>query len=162
DAQRNFLLATSVFSTFDVAIAQALGGSDFIVELRRGAAFFNEISPGRYRYHDLFAAFLETELRRLGDSAWAGVLCYGGQWMEDRGEAASAIGLYTKAGDAGSILRVVERDGFALFERGHADALSSALDAVPDAIRNASAAALGLRATLDAARGHFDLCRRGF
>jgi ATP/maltotriose-dependent transcriptional regulator MalT len=162
DAQRNFLLATSVFSTFDVGIAQALGGSDFIVELRRGAAFLNEISPGRYRYHDLFAAFLETELRRLGESAYAGVLCYGGQLMEERGEAAAALGLYTKAGDAGSILRVLERDGFALFERGHAEALARALDAVPDAARNAHAAALGLRATLDAARGHFELCRRGF
>ncbi len=162
DAQRNFLLATSVFSTFDVGIAQALGGSDFIGEMRRGAAFLNEISPGRYRYHDLFAAFLETELRRLGEIAWAGVLCHGGQLMEERGEMAAALTLYTKAGDAGSILRVIARDGFALFERGHGEALSSALDAVPHAIRNANAAALGLRATLDAARGHFDLCRRGF
>lgn len=162
DAQRNFLLATSVFSTFDVGIAQALGGSDFIAEMRRGAAFLNEISPGRYRYHDLFAAFLETELRRLGESTWAGVLCHGGQLLEERGDVAAALTLYTKAGDAGSILRLIERDGFALFERGHADALSCALDAVPDAVRNANAAALGLRATLDAARGHFDLCRRGF
>jgi LuxR family maltose regulon positive regulatory protein len=162
EAQRNFLLATSVFSTFDVGIAQTLGGSDFIADLRRGVAFLNEISPGRYRYHDLFAAFLETELRRLGESAWAGVLCYAGQLMEERGESAAALVLYTKAGDAGSILHVIERDGFALFERGHADALAAALDAVPDAIRNANAAALGLRATLDAARGHFDSCRRGF
>jgi LuxR family maltose regulon positive regulatory protein len=162
-AQRNFLLATSVFSTFDVGIAQALGGmNDFIGELRRGVAFLNEISPGRFRYHDLFAAFLESELRRLGESAWAGVLCYGGQLLEERGEHAAALALYTKAGDAGSILRVVEHSGFALFERGHADALAAALDVVPDAIRNTHAAALGLRATLDAARGHFDLGRRGF
>ncbi|MBV8332867.1 MAG: hypothetical protein JO192_09055 [Candidatus Eremiobacteraeota bacterium] len=161
--QRNFLLATSVFPTFDVGIAQALGGTDeFIADLRRGVAFLNEASPGRFRYHDLFSAFLDSELRRQGESTWAGVLCYGGQLLEERGEAPAALALYTKARDAGSILRLMETTGFALFERGHGDALSAALEAVPDAVRSGSAVALGLRAMLDAARGHFDLCRRGF
>jgi LuxR family transcriptional regulator, maltose regulon positive regulatory protein len=162
-AQQNFLLATSVFSTFDVGVAEALGGmQDFINDLRRGVAFLNEIAPGIYRYHDLFTDFLESELRRQGESAWAGVLCHGGQLLEDRGDDAAALALFLRAGDVGSILRVVERSGFGLFERGHGDALSAALDIVPDSIRNANAAAVGLRATLDAARGHFDLCRRGF
>jgi LuxR family transcriptional regulator, maltose regulon positive regulatory protein len=162
-AQQNFLLATSVFSTFDVGVAEVLGGMvEFINDLRRGVAFLNEIAPGTYRYHDLFADFLESELRRQGESTWAGVLCYAGQLLEDRDDDAAALALFSRAGDVGSILRVVERSGLGLFERGHADALSAALDVVPDAIRNANAAAVGLRATLDAARGHFELCRRGF
>lgn len=162
-AQQNFLLATSVFSTFDVRIAEALGGmQEFLNDLRRGVAFLNEVAPGTYRYHDLFVDFLESELRRQGESAWAGVLCYAGQLLEDRGDDAAALAVFLRARDVGSILRVVERSGIQLFERGHADALSAALDVVPDVIRNTNAAAVGLRATLDAARGHFDLCRRGF
>jgi len=162
-AQQNFLLATSVFPSFDVAIAEALGGMhEFIAELRRGVAFLNEVEPGRYRYHDLFGDFLDSELRRLGETTWSGVHCVDGQLLEERGDDAGALTIYLKARDIGAILRIVERSGFKLFERGHGDALFAALEAVPDTIRNENAAAVGLRATLEAARGRFDLAKRGF
>ncbi len=96
------------------------------------------------------------------EEAWKGALSTGARLLEDREDAAAALVLYAKAKDAPSILRIVESDGFALLERGQADALSTALEALPDESRWASPAALGLRATLEAARGHFDPAYRQF
>lgn len=162
-AQSDFLLSTSVFATFDMSIAQRLGGTvEFMAELRQGVAFLTETAPGEYRYHDLFRDFLESELRRRGDDAWRAALISGGTLLEERHRAAAALALYTKAEEYRSMLRIVERDGFALFERGQADTLSTALRALPDEVRRASAAALGLQATIEAARGLFDPANRGF
>ncbi len=162
-SQRDFLLATSVFSTFDATIAQALGGTaEFIAELRHGVAFISETAPGRYRYHDLFRDYLESELERGGEAPWRQALSTGARLLEERENAAAALALYTKARDATGILRIVESEGFALFERGRSDTLAAALDALPDDLRRSSAVALGLQATLEAARGHFEPARHGF
>ncbi len=161
--QREFLLASSVFSSFDAEIVRALGGTaEFVAELRRGIAFLGETTPGRYRYHDLFRDYLESELQRKGETTWLEALRRGAALLEGRGEEAGALGLYAKAGDAEAIVRIVERSGFRLFERGHAETLGAALDTLPEAVRAEHATALGLRAAIDAARGRFDLGKRGF
>jgi DNA-binding CsgD family transcriptional regulator len=161
--QREFLLATSIFATFDVAIAKALHGTaEFIAELRRDVAFLTEIAPGRYRYHDLFRDFLESELQRRGREAWTAALSAGARLLEERGDVPGALALHTKAEDSSAILRVIESSGFALFERGQADALAAALEAVPEELRRRQPTALGLQAALDAARGYFEPARSGF
>jgi ATP/maltotriose-dependent transcriptional regulator MalT len=162
-SQQRFLLATSVFSTFGIDVAETLGGTAaFIEELRRGVAFLSETGPAQYRYHDLFRDYLESELSRRGNKSWHDAVVAGARLLERQGEIAAALTLYAKAKDAASILRLVESHGFALFERGQADALSTALEAVPDAMRRESPAALGLQATLEAARDHFEPAFRGF
>jgi ATP/maltotriose-dependent transcriptional regulator MalT len=162
-AQREFLIATSVFSTFDAAIAHALGGdAQLVEELRRDVAFLSEIAPGQYRYHDLFRDYLETELMRRGENVWRSAVSKGGRLLEERANATAALELYTKAKDTASVLAVVERRGFQLFERGQAAVLAAALDVLPDELRGKSPAALGLQATLEAARGHFEPACRGF
>ncbi|MBV8333276.1 MAG: hypothetical protein JO192_11105, partial [Candidatus Eremiobacteraeota bacterium] len=163
ESQREFLLTTSIFSTFDVTMAHALGGTvEFIAELRHGVAFITETAPGQYRYHDLFREYLESELGRRGENARQRALAAGAQLLEERDDLPGALVLYAKAKDPASILRILERDGFALFERGRADALAIAVDAVPEELRRESPAALGLQATLEAARGHFEPASRGF
>jgi LuxR family transcriptional regulator, maltose regulon positive regulatory protein len=162
-AQRAFVLATSVFSSFDVTIARALGASlEFLAELRRGVAFLSEADPGNYRYHDLFRDYAENELRREGEPEWRAALRAGGRLLEERRDVPAALELYVRAADMDAILRLLERDGVRLFERGHADALSAALDAIPEERRSQDAAAIGLHAMLAAARGHFDVARREF
>ena len=161
--QRRFLLASSVFESFDVELAQALGGTaEFVAELRRGVAFLGETAPGRFRYHDLFRDFLESELIRAGEAARAAALLEGARALEKRGEDAAALALYVKGRDTGAIARMLESSGFKLFERGHAEAISAALDALPERARGKNGAALGLRAAIDSARGHFELGKRGF
>jgi ATP/maltotriose-dependent transcriptional regulator MalT len=161
--QQQFLLATSVFSRFDAGMAQDRGGTaTFIAELRRGVAFLSEVAPGEYRYHDLFRSFLETELRRRGDDEWRAALRDGAAILERRGDAADALRLFTRARDIDGIVATIERHGFRLFERGHIEVLSFALDALDERTANERAAVLGLRAMLDAAHGHFDIAQREF
>jgi ATP/maltotriose-dependent transcriptional regulator MalT len=162
-SQREFLLATSIFPAFNVSIAQALGGTfEFIDDLRRGVAFLTETSPGEYRYHDLFRDFLESELLRRGPAVWQRALATGAHLLESAGDAAGALALYTRATDAPSIVRIVERSGFQLLERGEADRLDAALQALPDTMRRERPAIVGLQAALSAARGHADLARSQF
>jgi len=162
-AQRQFALATSVFSAFDGAIAQSLGANqEFIDRLRAKITFLNEIAPGEYRYHDLFRDFLEAELRRSGEPEWVRSLCEGAQLLENRGEAAAALVLYTKARAGEQIIQIIERDGFTLFERGEAAKIADALDVLPDALRGKRATAVGLRAMIDASLGRFEIAERGF
>ncbi|MBV8489753.1 MAG: hypothetical protein JO199_04410 [Candidatus Eremiobacteraeota bacterium] len=162
-AQREFLLATSIFSSFDLRIAEALKGTtEFIADLRHGVAFITETGPGQYRYHDLFRDFLESELLRRGHGEWQRALSEGARLLEDGGEITAALALYAKAGDAPELLRLLETHGFRLFERGRADVLTTALEALPDQLRSTSPAALGLQATLEAARGHLEPACRGF
>lgn len=162
-AQREFLLATSVFSSFDASIAHSLGGTnEFIEELRQGVAFLNETAPGEFRYHDLFREYLESELQRRGRETWQKATTAGARLLEGRGDPAGALALYTKAGNTAAILQVLTSDGFDLFERGQAGSLAVALDAVPGELRAQSATALGLQAMLEAARGHFEPAGRSF
>jgi ATP/maltotriose-dependent transcriptional regulator MalT len=161
--QRAFALSTSVFPGFDVPIAHSLGANQaFIDVFRSKIAFLNEIAPGEYRYHDLFRDFLETELRRSGEREWLRALCEAAALLEDRGDFAEALGLYTKARAVDQIVGIIERSGFALFERGEAARISHALDVLPEPTRAGSAMALGLRAMIDASLGRFDIAERAF
>lgn len=162
-SQRAFALSTSVFSSFDSNIAQALGTSaEFLQDVRAKIAFLNEISPGEYRYHDLFRDFLETELRRSGEREWIQALCDGATLLEEREDCAGALLLYTKAHASEHILHIVERQGFSLFEEGHSELLSSALSVLPEKQRQHNATALGLHAMIYASRGHFEIAERDF
>lgn len=161
--QREFLLATSVFSTFDLRCAELLGGSaEFLAEVRRGVAFLNEPAPGEFRYHDLFRDYLESELRRRGARAWVSALCTAASILEQRGDNARALALYAKADDDEAVLRLVIHSGFTLFERGEAEVLSNALAVVPEVMRRSNASSLGIEAMLAASRGHFHLAQHDF
>ena len=163
-AQQRFLLRTSVLPTFDGTIAEALGATpEFIDELRRTVTFLSTTSATEYRYHDLFREFLEHELRRTGASEWFDAHVRAGALLEGRrGGDASALALYAKVGAIAPIVSLLERSGFELLERGEGDTVAAALDAIPVAQRSANAAAIGIRAMLDANRGRFDVAEREF
>jgi LuxR family maltose regulon positive regulatory protein len=162
--QQRFLMRSSVFPTFDGEIAEALGATPpFLAELRRNVAFLSAPTSNEYRYHDLFRDFLERELRRAGATEWYDAHVEAGELLERRrGGDASALALYAKVGAIDAIVRVVERDGIALLERGEGETVAAALDAVPEAQRAANAAVIGVRAMLDASRGRFDVAEREF
>lgn len=161
--QRAFALASCVFSSFDGAIAQALGATpEFVSEIRSKIAFLNESEPGVYRYHELFRDFLETELRRTGEAEWNGAVRQAAQLLERRGSDADALLMFAKARASADILRILERCGFSLFEQGQSEPLAAALTVVPEADRRRNATALGLRAMLDASRGHFEIAEPEF
>ena len=161
--ERALLLNTAVFSTFTSAIAEACGASaKTFSDLRRAVTFISEASPGVFRYHDLFRDFLESELRRAGEQRWVRANRDGAALLERAGDDAGALRLYVRAGEASSILAILERRGFWLFERGESELLESALEVIPDSIRTAHPVLLGLRAASAAARGHMEFAVRDF
>lgn len=161
--QRAFLLASSVFSTFDGAIVDKLGATpEFLAELRRDVTFLVQTPAGDYRYHDLFREFLESELLRRGHHEWHAAICRGAAIMESQGNDAAALRLYARARDAGSIGRIVDRAGIVLFERGEGETLRAALASLTDEELRGQAMLLGIRAMLEAARGHFEAAEPDF
>ena len=161
--ERAFALSTSVFSSFDNRIAQTLGANaEFLQRVRAKVAFLNEVTPGEYRYHDLFRDFLETELRRSGEREWTQAVCSGGELLEQRGDDAAALVLYAKARAAERIVHLAERSGFSLFEQGQRELLGTALSEIPENLRQTNSTVLGLRAMFDAGRGHFEIAERDF
>ncbi len=160
--QRSFLLRSSVFSTFDGEIVDGLGARNIFEDVRRTVTFLTEVSPGEFRYHDLFREFLETQLLRTGRAAWLQATGEGARLLETRGDARAALLLYARASDAASIVRILERSGLALFERGEGAALRTAIEALPQEQTRASAMAQALRAMLEAARGHFETAEPAF
>jgi LuxR family maltose regulon positive regulatory protein len=162
-AERELLLRTCLLPEFDVDLL-ASGGVDAegFERLRRTVTFVTEIAPGRYRYHDLFKDFLEAQIRRQGTREWARAVREAGDLLVQAGEEANALRVYLRAPDAGAVLPIVDRHGFALLERGEAALLSAALEAVEESELGQSAAALGIAATLDANHGHFTRARARF
>lgn len=161
--QQRFLLATCFFSTFDLALAEACGAdAAFLTDLRNDVAFLTMLTPSTFRYHDLFRDFLEREVRRSGARRWFEALVAAAQLLEQRGDDADALALYTRAGANDAILALVRRDGFGMFERGAGETLAAALDAVPEQMRRDDAAALGLSAAIAASRGRFEIAEGEF
>ncbi len=161
--QQRFLLRTAVFATFDLEIAEALGaGAQFLTQLRRTVTFLNA-SASEYRYHDLFRDFLERELRASGIPAWIAAHVEAGALLENRrGGDPQALALYAKVRDVEAIVRIVERYGIELLERGEGELLERVLDAVPEEVRHEHAALIGVRAMLDANRGRRDVAEAAF
>ncbi|HEV2261806.1 MAG TPA: LuxR C-terminal-related transcriptional regulator [Candidatus Rubrimentiphilum sp.] len=163
DEQREFLLASSIFASFDASIARALGGDpQFLMDLKRNVTFLSETSDGVYRYHDLFRDFLEMELRRRGPTKWIAALRAGALLLQEHGDEAGALRLYARATDTAALTQIIERSGIAVFERGESESLRIAIDALPHDSQRLHAAVLGIRAMLEAARGHFDLAEPAF
>ena len=162
DRQRAVLFETCVLPSFDFGAVDALGVTrEEIEELRRDVSFLTESATGAFRYHDLFRDFLETELRRSGASAWNTTLERVGSAMESRGDDLAALRLYSRAHSSVAIARVLRRSGASLFERGEGETLEASLREL-DPAQRVDAAALGVKAMLEAARGHFELAQRDF
>ena len=163
-SQQTFLLRTSVFATFTADIAEALGaGPDFLADVRRSVTFLGTASGAEYRYHDLFREFLERELRRAGAGAWYEAHVAAGKLLEARPDGvAKALALYAKVSALNEIVRVLEREGIALLERGEGEVVAAALEAIPEPERQVNPAVVGVRAMLDAAAGRIDAAERGF
>lgn len=162
-SEREVLLRTSVYPWIDADIAQRAGASETALEdLRRNATFVNEISAGTYKYHDLFREFLESQLQRQGERAFKNALLQAGDVLLERGHPVDALMQFTRAAEESRILEILEHRGFELLERGEAEAITQAFEAIDEAALSRRPSALGLRAMLDANTGHFDRAKRRF
>lgn len=161
-ADRDFLLATCVFPSFNLEMARDVGARDESFGHIRHLAFVSEVSPGEYRYHDLFRDFLEATLRRGGEPVWHAALVRAGDVALRHGQPSLAIEQYTRAADGERLGLLLHTYGLQLFDRGKGDRIAQALAAIGEAASFADPVIAGLRAMLEAAQGRIDEADRAF
>lgn len=160
--ERELLLDTSVFASFDASLVVAMGGSpSTITELRRSTSFVNEIAPGVFRYHDLFRDFLETELSRAGRERWVFANARAARVLENERQFAAALALYVRAEDDADVMRLLGERGADLYERGEAETIERAIALIANG-HITDARVLGVKAMSQAGRGHFGVAERDF
>jgi len=150
---RRFLLLTCMMPDMDVTTLEHFGADEFAVLLDNGI-FFEETITERYRYPDLFRAFLESELDALGPQAQLEALQSSAQALERAGRYSETIPLLLDAGDAQSVVRLLTKHGPSLLEKGSSDVVQVAMASIPGDESNSTI--LSMRALVDAQRGRFD------
>jgi LuxR family maltose regulon positive regulatory protein len=130
-----FLLATSVFETFDAELGAAVTGAEdaalMLERLEADNLFLVPVAPHSrwYRYHRLFSAFLQARLASLGHARLVAAHDRAGRALEARGDIAGALHHAVALSDA-------ERAGEILLDAADRSmSLSGAADIAVQAIR---------------------------
>jgi LuxR family transcriptional regulator, maltose regulon positive regulatory protein len=164
--ERALLAIASILPDMDVEVLEKAGfdrAHVVLSDLQRRATFLSAIpnEPGapalrRYRCHDLFRDFLAHELELQGEEASDAAHLRAARALSDCGRTIQALRLYTKMHAAREILALLAAHGFELAEQAHGDAVTAAIDALPETDRNANPVAVGLRAQIERAAGRYD------
>lgn len=132
----------------------------FVPSLAENGLVFSARARGHYRIHEPFRAFLHKclgDARVQSDAQRTAALL-----LEGRGNVGEALELYLKAEDPANILRVCERYGFDLAERGHLDVLRRALTRLGEQQMHESAMLLALKAISESFGGRTDTAESWF
>ncbi len=157
--ERELLQFVAYLPEIDLEVLRHAGYSKAkaVVEaLRDRVAFIYVDRPNVYRCHDLFRDFLQHQLELEGDSAVEKIQRRVAAALEERGDVASALKIYTSLHAEKDVLRLLEAHGFALIDRAHGDAVADALEQLPQESRAVHPMALALRAVREAHNGRFD------
>jgi LuxR family maltose regulon positive regulatory protein len=140
DDLQEFLCYTSVVERFTAELADAIrgkGGSETHLgnlEPLNALVIRAEGNDSSYRYHHLFAEFLQKELRRrFGDDGVVQVHHRASQWFEDNGYMAEAVRHSREARDYDRCASLVEKaGGWELILFGGIGYLRGLLQHIPD------------------------------
>ncbi len=158
DEERRFIEAAALLGDIDVDIMVSAGfdrSSAMLDNLRQRVAFIHEREPNQYRLHDLFREFALHQLNLRGKEV---VLHYASsiaRSLEEKGDWAGAIRLYTQARDSAALSRHLERQGLELVSRGHADDVERALAVLEESGHVSTPVFAMLRGTIAVARGRY-------
>jgi len=138
---RRFLLQTSILDRLCSALCDAVIGSDEPVDsrsvlehLERNNLFVVPLDDRRqwYRYHRLFADLLQQRLWREQRDRVPELHKRAGEWYEQSGMVAEAVGHALTAGDLERAARLIEQTGWATFTRGEMTTILEWIGALPD------------------------------
>ncbi|MBK5050526.1 LuxR family transcriptional regulator [Burkholderia sp. R-70006] len=136
DAQREFLLRTSVLTELSAPVCDALLGHSssaaLLAELERSNLFLTTLdSPGHYRYHSLFRQFLHAQLTLLDPSAAPVLHRRASQWYEGEARPVPAIEHALRAHDYDCAARLLGVHAQRLLDLGRFRLLARWLDSLP-------------------------------
>lgn len=145
---RQFLVKTSVPSTFTAALAEELTGcadAHAIIDQLEHRNFLIsriESSPTLFRYHPLLRSYLRAEISRLGHRAVAELEHVAARWYAEFGDALLSLEHGITAGDVSDVESVLEESGLALVLDGHGEAVERLIAGAPRSIRDRTIAGL--------------------
>ncbi|MDH6282421.1 helix-turn-helix transcriptional regulator [Prescottella agglutinans] len=142
DEIRQFLIKTSVPSTFTAALAEELTGCadahSIIDQLEHRNFLISRIenSPTQFRYHPLLRSYLRAEISRLGHRAVMELEHVTARWYAEFGDALLSLEHGITAGDVSDVESVLTESGLALVLDGHGEAVERLVADAPRPIRD--------------------------
>ncbi|OBH60721.1 LuxR C-terminal-related transcriptional regulator [Mycobacterium sp. E2479] len=134
---RSFLLRTSLLERLSGplcdAVLQTSGSASVLEEIERENLFVAPLDMSRrwYRYHQLFAELLRTELRRSEPDLVADLHRRAATWFEEEGLIDEALRHLIAAGDIARSADLIAADWVDEFNGGGSSTISGYLDLLP-------------------------------
>lgn len=108
---RTFLVQTAVLETLSAPLCAAVTGrpdsGELLERLYRQNLFLTPLRRGEYRYHPLFADFLQEQLRDEAGSDLPALHMRAATWYETQGRPAEAIRHLLAAGEVSEAVRLI-------------------------------------------------------
>ncbi|HEX5515391.1 MAG TPA: LuxR C-terminal-related transcriptional regulator, partial [Gammaproteobacteria bacterium] len=163
---REFLLRTSVLERLSAPLCNAVAERDdsaaMLDELDRQNLFTFRLDEQRiwYRYHHLFAEFLQSRLRQLEPGRAEALCLRASRWYEAQGAYAEALEYALRAGAMEQAAGLLEPYGRDLFRAGSFKELKHSLEQLPEAVLREHAELCVLHGWASAYAGEFELARQ--
>lgn len=135
--QVDFMLKTSVLDRLSGDLCAAVTGhkdsAAQLEALERQEMFLLPMDEERqwFRYHHLFARFLQRRLQKRMPGAARGLHLAAAQWLAAHGQTADAVKHALLANDLGRAVDLVERDAMSLVEHSHMSTLLNLVAQLP-------------------------------
>jgi len=161
EAERSFLLDTSILARLDVGLCDALreaaDSRSMLESFARRGLFVTRRSDDVFTYHQLFREFLRDNLTRtLAPDYVTQLRRSAAQYLGARGDAVAAIELQLEAGDTEDAARHVETSAFAMLRAGLIAAMTGIMTRIPAARIESSPTLLAVAGRLQRERGEWD------
>jgi len=110
-----FLMRTSILSRMNASVCAAVTGMDdaqsILETAERAMLFLIPLDDSRewFRYHHLFADFLQHRLRRFDTQGWEHANAVAAQWWEAEGSDEQAVEHWLAAGRASEAVTIIEK-----------------------------------------------------
>jgi LuxR family maltose regulon positive regulatory protein len=157
DDERDLLAIAAALPEIDVKVLDLAGferALHLLDTVRVRTGLLREESSGLYRCQALFLDFLRRRTALSGPRVRESVYIRAARALEAAEDIEPALDAYAKAGSRDDLLRVLERCGFDLLERGRTEAASRAIDALDEPTRRGNPRILALRGVLQSLSGN--------
>ena len=134
----DFLLKTSILNRISAPLAQAVTGrtdaAQYLADIEQANLFLIPLDRDRtwYRYHHLFADFLQAVLGARNSDTIAGLHRKAAHWLKDNGNQSDAVHHALAAGDNEHAAALVESCCMPLIQQSHITRVSEWLNQLPD------------------------------
>ena len=157
ERERELLTVGALLPEIDVGLLVLAGFPDalqMLENVRRRTSLLEEGAGGTYRCATLFREFLRQRAELSGKDGQRVPHFLAARALETAGKVEAALDAYGAAQKKAEILRMLEHHGFDLLERGRADVVSRATEALTDETRQGNPRILALRGVVQSLAGN--------